>query len=70
MVAARESGTQSQRYEPWLVRLRHHAITQKILAVAAELLPKGLYARALLIIITPIVVLEGVIAFAFMERHW
>ena len=36
----------------------------------AEMLPKGLYARALLIIITPIVVLEGVIAFAFMERHW
>ncbi len=36
----------------------------------AESLPKGLFARALLIIITPIVVLEGVIAFVFMERHW
>jgi two-component system osmolarity sensor histidine kinase EnvZ len=36
----------------------------------AEALPKGLFARALLIIITPIVVLEGVIAFVFMERHW
>ncbi len=35
-----------------------------------ELLPKGLYARALIIIIAPIVVLEGVIAFVFMERHW
>ncbi len=35
-----------------------------------ELLPKGLFARALLIIVTPIVVLEGVIAFVFMERHW
>ncbi len=35
-----------------------------------DLLPKGLFARALLIIITPIVVLEGVIAFVFMERHW
>ena len=35
-----------------------------------EALPKGLFARALLIIITPIVVLEGVIAFVFMERHW
>ena len=33
-------------------------------------LPKGLFARALLIIITPIVVLEGVITFVFMERHW
>jgi len=36
----------------------------------AEVLPKGLYARALIIIIAPIVVLEGVIAFVFMERHW
>lgn len=36
----------------------------------ADLLPKGLYARALIIIIAPIVVLEGVIAFVFMERHW
>lgn len=36
----------------------------------AELLPKGLYARALIIIIAPIVVLEGVVAFVFMERHW
>ena len=38
--------------------------------LGAELLPKGLYARALIIIIAPIVVLEGVIAFVFMERHW
>ena len=37
----------------------------------AELgMPKGLYARALIIIIAPIVVLEGVVAFVFMERHW
>jgi two-component system osmolarity sensor histidine kinase EnvZ len=35
-----------------------------------ELLPKGLYARALLIIIAPIVLLESVVAFTFMERHW
>ncbi len=39
-------------------------------AVFGELMPKGLYARALIIIIAPIVVLEGVIAFVFMERHW
>ena len=36
----------------------------------SDLLPKGLYARALLIIITPIVMLEGVIAYVFMESHW
>jgi two-component system osmolarity sensor histidine kinase EnvZ len=35
-----------------------------------EVMPKGLYARALLIIIVPMVVLQSVIAFVFMERHW
>lgn len=33
-------------------------------------MPKGLFARALLIIITPMVLLQSVIAYAFMERHW
>ncbi len=35
-----------------------------------DALPKGLYTRALIIIIAPIVLLEGVVAFIFMERHW
>src|ERR1700759_4109268 len=35
-----------------------------------ELMPKGLYARALLIMIVPMVVLQSVVAFVFMERHW
>jgi two-component system osmolarity sensor histidine kinase EnvZ len=34
------------------------------------MMPKGLYARALLIIILPMVILQSVIAFVFMERHW
>ena len=33
-------------------------------------MPKGLYARALLIIIAPMVMLQSVVAFVFMERHW
>src|SRR3954454_19680152 len=33
-------------------------------------MPKGLYARSLLIIIVPMVVLQSVVAFVFMERHW
>lgn len=33
-------------------------------------MPKGLYARALLIIIVPMVILQTVVAFVFMERHW
>ncbi|MEM6617049.1 MAG: ATP-binding protein [Pseudomonadota bacterium] len=36
----------------------------------ANLMPKGLYARVLLIIVVPIVILQSVIAFVFMERHW
>ena len=33
-------------------------------------MPTGLYARSLLIIIIPMVVLQSVVAFVFMERHW
>jgi two-component system, OmpR family, osmolarity sensor histidine kinase EnvZ len=33
-------------------------------------LPKGLYARSLLIIVTPMVLLQSVVAFVFMERHY
>jgi two-component system osmolarity sensor histidine kinase EnvZ len=33
-------------------------------------MPKGLYARALLIMIVPMVVLQSVVAFVFLERHW
>lgn len=71
MVAARDAGLDTaaepqSRFGRW----RQSPFAQRALAILSELLPKGLYARALLIIITPIVVLEGVIAFAFMERHW
>jgi two-component system osmolarity sensor histidine kinase EnvZ len=34
------------------------------------ILPKGLYARALFIIIAPMVILQSVVAFVFMERHY
>jgi len=33
-------------------------------------LPKGLYARALLIVIVPMVVLQSLVAFMFVERQW
>src|ERR1700733_7564990 len=33
-------------------------------------MPTGLYARALLIMIVPMVVLQSVVTFVFMERHW
>ena len=33
-------------------------------------MPKRLYARSLIIIIAPMVLLQSVVAFVFMERHW
>ena len=60
LLAARTAGVRGMlsRASMWLA------------GIAADFLPKGLYARALIIIIAPIVVLEGVVAFVFMERHW
>lgn len=56
-------------------QLAHHsrqplALLGKILRAIANQMPKGLYARALIIIIAPIVLLESIMAFVFMERHW
>jgi two-component system osmolarity sensor histidine kinase EnvZ len=35
-----------------------------------SVMPKGLYGRALVIMIAPMVILQSVVAFVFMERHW
>lgn len=43
-----------RRFSRWLTRI----------------MPKGLYARSLIIIIAPMVLLQSVIAYVFMERHW
>jgi len=60
---------------PWVRRI--HAVLERIpdgwrrMARAMNsVMPKGLYARALLIIIAPMVILQSVIAFVFMERHF
>jgi two-component system, OmpR family, osmolarity sensor histidine kinase EnvZ len=39
-------------------------------ALTARLLPKRLYARSLIIVIAPMLLLQSVLAFVFMERHW
>ena len=36
----------------------------------ADLFPKGLYARSLLIVILPMVLLQVGVAYLFMQRHW
>ncbi|ACL62012.1 ATP-binding protein [Methylobacterium nodulans] len=51
-------------------RLGPRAIWRRLGRVISERLPKGLYARSLIIIIAPVVLLQSVIAYTFMERHW
>ena len=75
MVIARDPIESEPGWRSWRVRLRSapNALRDRgarTMQVLSELMPKGLYARALIIIIAPIVVLESVIAFVFMERHW
>ncbi|MGH6833341.1 MAG: two-component sensor histidine kinase, partial [Methyloceanibacter sp.] len=43
---------------------------RRLLAAFGERMPKGLYARALIIIIAPMVLLQSVVTFVFLERHW
>jgi two-component system osmolarity sensor histidine kinase EnvZ len=57
-----------RRSADWLAGAR--TLWADFARMLGELAPKGLYARALIIIIAPIVLLESVVAFTFMERHW
>ncbi len=36
----------------------------------SRMMPKGLYTRSLIIVIAPVILLQSVLAFVFMERHW
>ncbi len=59
------------RASPCCARRRpFYEFTSARAATLKGVMPKGLYARALLIIIVPMVVLQSVVAFMFMERHW
>ncbi len=52
--------------------IRHSPLAplDRALRRLSSILPKGLYARSLIIIIAPMVILQSVIAYVFMERHW
>ncbi|MGD9827549.1 MAG: ATP-binding protein [Hyphomicrobiaceae bacterium] len=63
------AATTDDKAEPQQVRFAVRA-WRRLGETLSDLMPKGLYARALIIIIAPIVLLEGVIAFVFMERHY
>jgi two-component system osmolarity sensor histidine kinase EnvZ len=54
----------NDRLKPWL------KVAGRPLHSIARYMPKGLYPRALVIVIAPVVLLQSVIAYVFMERHW
>lgn len=54
----------NDRLKPWL------KLAGRPLHAIARYMPKGLYPRALVIVIAPVVLLQSVIAYVFMERHW
>ena len=54
----------------YLLAIKGMPLKRRALGLLASILPKGLYARALIIIIAPVVLLQSVVAFVFMERHW
>ena len=49
---------------------RPRSLWRKFSRKIASVMPKGLYARSLLIVIGPMVILQSVITYVFMERHW
>ena len=61
---ARRRGRSARRF---LARLRPYV---RLRMPPRMRLPKGLYARSILIVVTPIVLLQSVVAYVFMERHW
>ena len=67
------------RIAPAVARWRHSLNTRlkpllkwagRPLHAISRYMPKGLYPRALVIVIAPVVLLQSVIAYVFMERHW
>ena len=42
----------------------------RLLSALGDRMPKGLYARSLLIIITPMVLLQAIVTYMFMEKYW
>jgi two-component system osmolarity sensor histidine kinase EnvZ len=49
---------------------RVYGVYDRLSLLMKGILPKGLYQRALLIIIVPMVVLQSVVAYVFLERHY
>jgi two-component system osmolarity sensor histidine kinase EnvZ len=48
----------------------YRSLYERLATAIRDRMPKGLYPRALIIIIAPMVLLQSVITFVFLERHW
>jgi two-component system osmolarity sensor histidine kinase EnvZ len=46
------------------------AMNQGLSRLLNAVMPKGLYVRALVIVIAPMILLQSILAYVFMERHW
>ena len=67
---ASEASAQTIAPLPLPLRLQPARWWRRTRRMIADALPKRLYSRALLILIIPMVLLQCVIAYFFMERHW
>ncbi len=65
-------GTMAEQARSQLARVLRPALRSigRPMRHVARYMPKGLYPRALVIVIAPVVLLQSVIAYVFMERHW
>ncbi|QDG76481.1 HAMP domain-containing protein [Labrenzia sp. PHM005] len=59
-----------QRFTPYLPLQTVHRGYRRVSRFLYRVMPKGLYTRTFLIIVIPVVILQSVIAFVFMERHY
>ncbi len=65
--AARGGIAKRERIEPGS---RFKRLLSRLSAFFGSWAPKGLYARALIIIIAPIVILQSILTFVFLDRHY
>lgn len=72
-----DSTTLAARLRRWrfpfmrgLARVLGFPLLRRFRTFFRDAMPKGLYARALIIIIAPMVLLQSVLTFVFLERHW
>ncbi len=65
---AGESAAQRLSVNP--VFVQSQKAWQRFWRLVSHYMPKRLYARSLIIVIAPMILLQSVVAFVFMERHW